>query len=296
MSSPFFTFFIGEEAKPMAIHTALVADQSLALRTLVTGSMKEAQSREATWKDVDEDTFARFAQFVYTGDYSPTSHTLCGPGIDEANPAVGLREVINSPSPGLAASMEGIQNSDSSPITPDDLYDNWGRRMPQKKKSSKRDVLERVEQKQSQPLSFHDRVYPLPTCSAYLTKISKARANTSAIEDYTPIFLGHARLYTLADEYGVNTLKSVVLYKLHATLCLFTPYEARYGDILELLRFTYDHTPARAQLDPLRELVTQYIAQQATPVIDTEQCLSLVAKGGPLARDLFAMLLRRLAQ
>ena len=43
---------------------------------MVNGSMEEAQTGCVTWEDVDEDTFARFAQFAYTGDYSPASHEL----------------------------------------------------------------------------------------------------------------------------------------------------------------------------------------------------------------------------
>jgi hypothetical protein len=54
----------------MTIHTALVAEQSPTLRNLVVGFMEEAQTGTAVWEDTDEGTFARFAQFVYTGDYT----------------------------------------------------------------------------------------------------------------------------------------------------------------------------------------------------------------------------------
>lgn len=54
----------------MSIHMALVAAQSPALRTLVSGAMIEAQTRTVIWDDVDEATFALFAEFVYTADYS----------------------------------------------------------------------------------------------------------------------------------------------------------------------------------------------------------------------------------
>ena len=41
------------------------------MRSLVGGFIKEAQTGTAIWEDVDKDTFALFAQFVYTGDYTP---------------------------------------------------------------------------------------------------------------------------------------------------------------------------------------------------------------------------------
>jgi len=64
---------IGKQKQPLTVHTALVAEQSLALRALVSGFLEEAQTGSATWEEVDEDTFARFAQFAYTGDYPPPS-------------------------------------------------------------------------------------------------------------------------------------------------------------------------------------------------------------------------------
>ncbi len=57
----------------MTIHTALVAEQSSTLRNLVVSFMKEAQTGTAVWENTDEGTFARFAQFVYTEDYTQPS-------------------------------------------------------------------------------------------------------------------------------------------------------------------------------------------------------------------------------
>ncbi len=58
----------------MTIHASLVAEQSPALRSLLSGCMEEAQTGTVIWEEVDENTFARFTQFMYTGDYSPPSH------------------------------------------------------------------------------------------------------------------------------------------------------------------------------------------------------------------------------
>lgn len=70
VESPVFRFIVGKNKKPMTIHMALVAAQSPALRALVSGAMIEAYTRTVIWDDVDEHTFALFAEFVYTGDYS----------------------------------------------------------------------------------------------------------------------------------------------------------------------------------------------------------------------------------
>ncbi len=57
----------------MTIHIALVAEQFSILRNLIVSFMKEAQTETAVWKNTDEGTFARFAQFVYTENYTQSS-------------------------------------------------------------------------------------------------------------------------------------------------------------------------------------------------------------------------------
>ena len=76
-----------------------------------------------------------------------------------------------------------------------------------------------------------------------------------------------------------------MLYKLPATLCEYKPYEARYGDIIELIKYTYEHTPCRKCMDPLRELVTLYVAQEQVQIAGSKPCLALVEEGGPICEE-----------
>jgi len=69
----------------MSIHTSLVAAQSPALKALVSGQMEEAKSGTATWEDLEPETFALFAQYVYTGDYPPVSSKSDEPMPKESN-------------------------------------------------------------------------------------------------------------------------------------------------------------------------------------------------------------------
>jgi len=52
------------------VHEEALADQSTALTRLMRGQISESLAGEAKWKDVDKETFIRFTQFAYTGDYS----------------------------------------------------------------------------------------------------------------------------------------------------------------------------------------------------------------------------------
>lgn len=114
------------------------------------------------------------------------------------------------------------------------------------------------------------------------------------IEDYTPVFLAHARLYTFADKYGITTLKVLCLQKLHQTLVKFTLYTARIGDILELARYAFssDNTPDRKDgVDDLRKVVFKYMVSELDTIRKSEDFISLLEEGGPFASDLCVYLL-----
>ena len=51
------------------VHEAAFAEQSRALSALMQGVMIEGSAGQAKWEDMDMETFTRFAQFAYTGDY-----------------------------------------------------------------------------------------------------------------------------------------------------------------------------------------------------------------------------------
>ncbi|MCJ1286972.1 hypothetical protein MMC26_006319 [Xylographa opegraphella] len=136
VSSPIFTFFIGKQHPPTTIHTALVAEQSPALGNLVTGIMEEGQTGRVTFDDVDEDTFARFAQFVYMGDYAPAAHRL----EVESPPPETIREIDNE---------ELVYEA----VPPDE--ESWGK-FRSKSKKEKKIGMKMAKAKSAQRRSFRD--------------------------------------------------------------------------------------------------------------------------------------------
>jgi len=74
INSRIFKFTVGEsvdgEPSEFFVHEDAVAQLSNPLHTLTKGPSADARAGHATWKDVSKDTFERFAQFAYTGDYS----------------------------------------------------------------------------------------------------------------------------------------------------------------------------------------------------------------------------------
>ena len=74
LRSSVFRFLVGPNQAIRLVHVSLIAKQSSALHHLVHKPMKEANNQEAVWDDIDEGTFERFSQFIYTGDYDSPSH------------------------------------------------------------------------------------------------------------------------------------------------------------------------------------------------------------------------------
>jgi hypothetical protein len=70
-----FVFVVSENQALFTVHAAVIAKQSKALDVLINGSIGEASIGKAVFKDVEEETFIRFCQFAYTGDYTTLDFT-----------------------------------------------------------------------------------------------------------------------------------------------------------------------------------------------------------------------------
>ncbi|KAE8423583.1 hypothetical protein BDV36DRAFT_279106 [Aspergillus pseudocaelatus] len=112
------------------------------------------------------------------------------------------------------------------------------------------------------------------------------RGNTELNEDFTPVFLGHASLYVLADKYGIESLSQLVLDKLKQTLKGFKLSAANVPDIIELVRYTYAHTPRLVTgRNELRTLVTMFIISSIGQIGETESFQELLVEGGDFVVD-----------
>lgn len=68
-----FKFPIGSDRKNFTVYRTPVARHLVPLEKLMNGKMSEAKEGRAYLKDVDEHTFVRFAEYVYTGSYQPAT-------------------------------------------------------------------------------------------------------------------------------------------------------------------------------------------------------------------------------
>lgn len=201
------------------MHSALVAHQSPALDALVNGEFREGLEKCATWESVDQQTFIRFGQFAYTGSYNAAKPSTQPPASDLPN------------------DTETIQSSQENTLAAS---------KPTKKKTIS--LANSATQQRAWQDFLKERRYLFK--SAAEPPIEK---NNDPMQDYTDVFLSHAKLHVLADCYGIESLMRLTLYRLHCTLCHFKLFNERTGDIIELLTYCYVEGP-----DDLKELVSTY--------------------------------------
>jgi hypothetical protein len=286
-----FTFIVGADKKEVTLHSSALASLSQSLNALMNGEMIEAKTRRVDWSDVDGDTFARLCEFAYLRDYTPPSFRLVdgqlsGPKVRETakekrkrkkrHPNVNWDDPItqSAPEPGsevpLAEAPEPETQSDSAICSDSEL--------PYKERS--------VWTGHLRDAFVEKLVVPVPQ-SDDLKYTFTSPNNTGSWEDFTPVFLDQARLYVLADKYGIEPLRQLVLSKLHQTLKSFKLYHTGVAGIIDFVRFVYSNTPPNygKKVDALRNLITRYIISVLGQIGENESFKELLEEGGAFVTD-----------
>lgn len=87
---------------------------------------------------------------------------------------------------------------------------------------------------------FKSKIYPESLSAP--TKGFEARKNKDSSEDYSSVFLCHARLYVLGDTYLIPELQKLAIHRLHATLKEFVLYPSRLQDVIMLVKYVFENT------------------------------------------------------
>lgn len=170
---------------------------------MINGHLSEAKQGFALLDDVDEGTFVRFIRWTYTKDYPAPEYTWAETGEGKGSPD-GLK-------------TEAAQREASTSF---DFLDNIGSGTKNKKKKKKSSTRLNISLRES----FVSQDYVWQT-----DIIPGDRSNKHPQEDYTEIFLSHARLYVFAEKYDIQPLKILSRQKLQHTLAIYTLYPERVG-------------------------------------------------------------------
>ncbi|KAK8106707.1 BTB/POZ fold protein [Apiospora kogelbergensis] len=195
VSSKTFRFLVGPQRREFTVHEAAFTSVSESLKALIEGNMQEAQEQLAVFDFVDEDTFARFCEFAYTGDY--TISTVRTPSrLTEKAPF------------SHKTSSDSLIGSGAN----DDVR-GWAEVSSNPKKRKKGNVFEAPQPSKKDKIwvRFQDLNFTI-TDPGFIPIQDKDHL------DCPDMLLPHAQLYVFADYNLVAELKQLALFRLHATL------------------------------------------------------------------------------
>ncbi|KAH6996435.1 hypothetical protein BKA56DRAFT_156314 [Ilyonectria sp. MPI-CAGE-AT-0026] len=119
----------------------------------------------------------------------------------------------------------------------------------------------------------------------------RPRPNVDTWESYRSVFLSHAKLYVLADKYGVEDLRALTLRRLHETLMEFTIFPERIPDLVAIVHTIYDNT---VEDDVARNMIVAFFSCIGEDVKTCEEFRTALRCQGDFADDLFQKITNRL--
>ena len=276
-SAPFKFIVDGE---PLYIYADLVSLHSKSLERKMNGSMTEAQEGFATLEDVDARTFVRFIEWAHKGYYTAANFSTA-----TSSPPAPTSQSVEEAVPAPQEYVLGLE----SPSYPEGPFDEELASFKKVKKGKKlvskswgfQEGHDGLGVKGALKKAFENRTYTFPRGSP------SPRPNKNSKEDYTDVFLSHAQLYVFAEKYDIQSLKTLALEELHATLVPYTLHDIRTGDIIELLRYVYANTcKPQEGVDGMRSMITQYIGYEMDVLMEAAEFGELIIEsGGDLLRD-----------
>ncbi|KAF3004098.1 hypothetical protein E8E13_003760 [Curvularia kusanoi] len=249
--------------------------------------MIEAQSRSAELQEVDPGTFIRFLEYAYRQDYTTPLPLHNSNTMDTAAPDYDAHDLSDTapsqePSSGWGDGWgNSWGNSTSAPSDFGALPSGRGSGKGSKKQSRYSGDARAV---------FNKREYLPNECGATALPATRSYLyqDASPSQSFTPVFLAHARLYTLAEMRMVLPLKTLALHRLHNTLVHFHLSPERLIDVAELARYAYEHGTDRSidgKIDPLRDMVVNYVACEKKALGKHPEFRNLMDGGGEFAGD-----------
>lgn len=207
----------------------LISQYSQALDRLMNGGMSETANESAELKDVDEHTFICFAQWLYYGRYdlhqsSESGNEPSTRGLTPWDAGLTLKEKrAKEKSMKLNGTWENRVVQMPNAV---DVY--WGGSMSWGDRGTK---------KQEGWQHFTEQ-------SKYVLGPPPRTNNKSNYADFTEIFLGHAKLYTFADKWGIASLAELCLENLKISLIECDCWDDQIPSVVDLLIYTLHNTPS----------------------------------------------------
>ncbi|RKL28155.1 hypothetical protein BFJ72_g12615 [Fusarium proliferatum] len=288
-----FRFLIGPLQTEYTIHSALVAHQSPALAAMVNGKFQESRECCVKWDDVDEIVFNSFWQFVYTGDYDTPEP------LPPAQRTSGMEDHKSDTSekPAEAEAVTDPEEPETEEQEPHDPEEEFGSGSEYTEISwpyiswVPRALSPISAIGQEKKTSVGKSLIWCKFLHSWEIQPKTIDANIS-LKDQANTLVHHAKVFTLADRYGVKRLAEVSQRKLYDELTDLRTKGRDYTNIVELVRYTFEDLVP----DQLRDMVVEFSACVVEKLWGYEEFDQLLEKHGILSKALIGRLLYRLAE
>ena len=301
------------------------------MAALITNDyMRESVERVAILDDIDEDTFANFAEWAYTGAYNMTGQptNIFGLPTEEHTKTADAQNPSMQPAANLFTNSGSLKTTSLS----NETLGGFSFDAPSVTTAPPGNVPSGGRLNRPCSSLFNPTNPPLfsPRSSAFGTSSTSAEPrgrkrlmrNTleslqypaagfdhesfrKSLESQRPQqwpikrVVEHAKLYVFAQRYLIKDLKPICLHKLHRDLLALKLDSHAIGNINDLLRYTYDNTSnqddaSKETGSALRYLVITFAACEAEEMLKNKEFKELTMQGGELVADFMQFMSKRL--
>lgn len=306
-ATPIFEIYAGLGRKRFLAHAGVLSKSEI-LKTLVEGNWKDSIQQKIIWEDWDEDTVARFLQWIYTGDYERPYPTPLRT-VEENGKREGSPELPQSTSILPTGGLGELRTDDENLRAVEDL--RYTRPRDQNSTTSRlhsvRNPVTSQHHSPPKPISSLPHIPSQLADKLFAEKLAQAQDFgkwpghqfwSSTELDYEAILLAHAKMYAMANCFMLSELKHLAHRRLYEILRFIAKPKIETSvieDIIGLIEWVYDHTDTLiSKEEPLRALVVNF-ATANYPALDGPDFQALMSRGGDFVLDLVAELRKQLS-
>lgn len=263
----------------------------------MSNGMHESVVGAAQIQDVDESTFERFAQYVYTRSYSAANPTCSDRG-EQKRESVNASAVV---CPSQENNLGQVDSGETLVLLSDGELPTHPPKM--RKKMKKMAQKKSLEVAALQTLSIDAVADPVEleldqmTCIGGIYSRREQDLDQGPGFSYLEHFLSHARLYVFADQRQIDGLATLTASRLEESLQQFHYYDERAEDIVCLVDYIYENTPSLQHGDEkLRAIAVTHVANHVEDLKSSPVFGDLLERGGQFSKDLFSGLAARVVR
>jgi len=256
------------------------------------------------FEDIDYDTFRRFAEYAYTGSYAVEKPDVVVPSTGAVDESQELKDCVENQDQGDSdIQIDAFSAAPSFPAlvvrseSNSELY--WSPKKDKKKAKKARSGFEEPDFEGS----IAGTLKKAQLWNSFIETIDKnlsipvlySPGNRESYEDFTNLFLAHARMYVFADRYDIPHLAEYALHEVRRILASSILKEEQIEGVVKLMQYSYSNTLDLPDLpDSLRKLVTHYAACVVEYLYEQKSFQSLLEEHGTLSKDLVGYMVKRL--